>query len=924
MLTLVSSAALAVPANAATATDLYVAQRSMSCLDTGPGTQNQPFCTVQAAADVALPGQTVHVDAGDYAPVTITRSGSPGTPITFVSVKQLLGAPVQTAVGFTSDGYQAPHAFTVTGSHDIVISTFDTVGTAGAFVIDNSSRVTVDSNYVSVGHGLETAPTAGVSLTNGSSAVTISRNLITGWGATGVSVGQGVTDSTVTTNLIRGNYGPGVVATDAPGTVVSSNTVFGNCVAGISLGGATTGATVENNIVGSNDATVSNEPNCKVHRSPSSAEIVVAAGSTDGTVVDYNLTHPLSGGSAYSWGGVGYKTSADFHSASGQGVHEMTADPKFAASATLALAEGSPAIDSGDPTAPGELPTDLNHAPRVDDPLAANASAGFADRGASELQDPFQLKQFDVSPTQGPSPLPVTLKAEVDDPWSTQPSYTFEFGDGSAPVTTGSLAVQHTYEHASDSSYETEVTVNLPAGVTRHAANLVKVTTPAPPVAKLTVRQVGPLTVDVDARDSTDPWAITEYDYDHGDGSPVIKSPNGTDDYTYATPGTYTITMTMRDGGGNATTTSRQVTVGGAYVPAGPQRLLDTRDGSGPVGPGGQTSVQVTGTYGVPTTGVTAVVLNVTATGPTADSFLSVYPSGGANPGTSNVNFGAGQTVPNLVTVPVGPDGKVVIANHSGSVDVVVDLQGYYQASPAARTGNFLTTVQPRRVMDTRDGTGGVPQAPVHGTQVLNVMGLGSAVVLNVTVTNASTDSFLTVSPDGVPTPTASNLNYRAGQTTSNLVIVPVPMSGKIDVTNHFGSADVIADVEGSFDEWYATQTPSTAFMPLAPSRLLDTRDHATPVGPNGTLGLSVAGVGSVPAYAKSVVLNVTVVNPTASSFLTVFPSGDRPSTSNLNFGAGQITQGQVIVPIGPDGKVDFYNLAGTVDVVADVFGYFA
>jgi serine protease len=108
---------------------------------------------------------------------------------------------------------------------------------------------------------------------------------------------------------------------------------------------------------------------------------------------------------------------------------------------------------------------------------------------------------------------------------------------------------------------------------------------------------------------------------------------------------------------------------------------------------------------------------------------------------------------------------------------------------------------------------------------------------------------------------------------------------------------------------------------------MLDTRDgtggfHA-PVTSNETTGLPVAGVGPVLAYTKSVVLNVTVVDATADSYLTVFP-GVRSSTSNLNFWPGQVTQVQVIVPIGPDGRVDFSNHVGSVDVVADVFGYFA
>ena len=98
------------------------------------------------------------------------------------------------------------------------------------------------------------------------------------------------------------------------------------------------------------------------------------------------------------------------------------------------------------------------------------------------------------------------------------------------------------------------------------------------------------------------------------------------------------------------------------FTPVTPTRLMDTRSGlgvrKGPVGAGGVVSLPVTGVSGVPATGVTAVVLNVTATGPTAGSFVTVYPDGKARPAVSNLNFTAGETIPNLVVVPV-VDGKV-------------------------------------------------------------------------------------------------------------------------------------------------------------------------------------------------------------------------------------------------------------------------
>ena len=83
---------------------------------------------------------------------------------------------------------------------------------------------------------------------------------------------------------------------------------------------------------------------------------------------------------------------------------------------------------------------------------------------------------------------------------------------------------------------------------------------------------------------------------------------------------------------------------------------------------------------GIPTTGVEAVVLNVTVTGPTAPGFLTVWPDGKPQPVTSNLNFAAGQTIPNLVIAPVGPDGKIDLYNESttGSVHIIADVSGWF------------------------------------------------------------------------------------------------------------------------------------------------------------------------------------------------------------------------------------------------------
>ena len=117
------------------------------------------------------------------------------------------------------------------------------------------------------------------------------------------------------------------------------------------------------------------------------------------------------------------------------------------------------------------------------------------------------------------------------------------------------------------------------------------------------------------------------------------------------------------------------------FHPVAPVRLLDTR-GSTPLGQGGTRDLVVAGAGRVPSPG-TVVVLNVTATGPTAGSDLRVYPTplDASVPGTSTLNVVRGQTVANAVLATVGRDGAVRLRNALGAVHVIVDLAGWFGPS---------------------------------------------------------------------------------------------------------------------------------------------------------------------------------------------------------------------------------------------------
>jgi hypothetical protein len=253
-----------------------------------------------------------------------------------------------------------------------------------------------------------------------------------------------------------------------------------------------------------------------------------------------------------------------------------------------------------------------------------------------------------------------------------------------------------------------------------------------------------------------------------------------------------------------------EVTEPGAFASLVPDRLLDTRVGTGVAAPGpvaSQASVplQVNGRGGVPSDGVAAIVLNVTVTGPTGAGFVTAYPNGTVAPLASNLNFVAGQTIPNMVTVKVGSDGKVLLRNGSGgSLDLVADVAGYYLAGEATQPGTFVP-LDPARLFDTRDrvyapwGVGSFESvySAVAGEGGVPTTGVAAA-VLNVTAVNALSSGYLTVYPAAVFPPLASNVNFGNWQTIPNQVIVKVA-DGVAFLNGSPSGVHIVADVAGYF-----------------------------------------------------------------------------------------------------------------------------
>jgi hypothetical protein len=395
----------------------------------------------------------------------------------------------------------------------------------------------------------------------------------------------------------------------------------------------------------------------------------------------------------------------------------------------------------------------------------------------------------------------------------------------------------------------------------------------------------------------------------------------------------------------------------GGFHPLSPTRILDTRTGLGipngavVAGDGRNSSLdpltrresaanhelKVTGRFGVPESGVSAVLLNVTGDLATPGSFLSIFPkpprvgdvfndqaSYGALPTTSNLNLNSPASTANLVLARVGAGGKIRLFNSAGAMHVIADIAGWFGTGGEATAGLGFTGVQPQRLLDTRNGIGAaagrVGPGDSRSIRVTGVAGIptnAQSVVINITSAAADGWGYVTAYPDGEPPPNASNVNHVAGDVRANLAVVKVGANGRIRLLVSESTTDLIVDVLGSYGPGGGSTTG------IQPVRAYDSRG-GSPLAPYETRRIQITGVGAVPANATAVIANVTAVSPTAPlGYLSVWPGGTtRPTASNLNFSWNETVPNLVIVRLGAGGTIDVFNEEGSTHVLVDVMGY--
>jgi hypothetical protein len=367
------------------------------------------------------------------------------------------------------------------------------------------------------------------------------------------------------------------------------------------------------------------------------------------------------------------------------------------------------------------------------------------------------------------------------------------------------------------------------------------------------------------------------------------------------------------------------------YVAVRPTRVMDTSSGLGAQAPParGTSQLPVLGHAGVPSNGVTAVVLAVTVIAPSAGGYLTVWADNARRPTTANVNFIAGRSQADQVYAPVGANGKIDFYNgSSGHVRVLADVSGYFTSTNTTPAGAFVAT-NPTRVVDTRSSQGARPVA-ARGTAAVHLLGVGSvpdggvsAVVFTVTAVSPSAGGYFTAYAGSTTRPATSNLDFAAHETVGNLVVSQVGHDGVVDLYNgSAGTSQFVLDVQGYFIS--GSPRVSGAYVPVTPTRVLVQSPTAAQTVTNAA-GAGFAGPDPILTdAAEASVINVTATGVTASGYLLAYGAGAlRTNVSTASVTRGLVTAGSAVVSGDALGGRIYNGALGSLRLTNDLFGYY-
>ena len=367
-----------------------------------------------------------------------------------------------------------------------------------------------------------------------------------------------------------------------------------------------------------------------------------------------------------------------------------------------------------------------------------------------------------------------------------------------------------------------------------------------------------------------------------------------------------------------------------------PCRLVDTRLANGPFG-GPVMQANTSRNFALPQNSncnvpanAIAYSLNVTVVPRGPLGYLSIWPTGEAQPVVSTMNSPDGRTKANAAIVPAGNNGAVSVYVTS-TTDVVLDIDGYFQA-PGSDAYQFYP-LTPCRLVDTRLANGplGGPRLssrqerdfPLLMSTACIPQGLNPiAYSLNFTVVPNPTGQslgYLSVWPTGETQPVVSTLNNPTATIVANAAIVPAGTNGEVAVYAD-DTTDLLIDINGYFA---APGAGGSSLYPAAPCRAYDSRlNNGQPFSGERTVNI-VGSPCAPPSNTNAYVFNATVIPDGPLGYLTLWPDGEqRPVVSTLNAIDGFITSNMAIVP-NVNGSIDAYA-SGMTQLILDISGYFA
>ena len=608
--------ALAVAPGAARAVGgavLYVDRGNAACSDSGAGTVDQPFCTIGAAARVVAAGQMVQVASGTYPEaVTVASSGTSSAPIVFTA-----------APGATVTVTGQPRGFYISGRSWITVNGFAVTGASSfGIYVSNSSFITISRNHVSYsGQPVSGATATGIRLAGTTDSLVVGNTADHNTYA-GIELYSGSTRDEVRGNTTFANASvytrraPGIRAYSSPGNTIDGNVSHDNEDSGIECYSGANDTLIYDNVAyrngdhGIDDYVTTGQrivANSVYHNV--TAGINVEGGSTGATIannisVDNGIASPRTHSDIRVENGSTSGTTMDYDL-----VHLSKADTmliwssvSYSSLAAFRSATGqeSHGLDT-DPKWVDRDAGDLHLTP-------GSAAIDSANSGASGQPD------LDFEGT-----------ARVDDP-----------ATPNTGVGPRSYDDRGAYELQSDN---------------------------APPAAALSVAPASgqvpfSITADASASTDTDDTPIASYTFDFGDGTVVGPQAEPTVDHTYSSVGNFTVTVSVRDTAGLASSATASVAAQAPDGDLAPATALTVTPASGmvPVAVTADASAS-TDTDNTPIASYTFDFGDGTVVGPQAASTAGhTYTSAGTFTVTVVARDTIGQASTSTATVNVQPD----------------------------------------------------------------------------------------------------------------------------------------------------------------------------------------------------------------------------------------------------------------------------